>query len=99
MTIRTRPPSRINDTGPREAVLLLQYICTQGLIFIPKSHLHLLPRVARVSSFLMFRELGNPVYGTCPVTEIRPTKFGIKTNNGTTCPRPTWLGRTRYAQR
>lgn len=44
----------------------------------------------------MFRELGNPVYGTCPVTEIRQTKIGIEANNGTTFPRPTWLGRTRY---
>ncbi|KAF8500769.1 hypothetical protein F5888DRAFT_1632635 [Russula emetica] len=44
----------------------------------------------------MFHELGNLVYGICRVTEIRQTKIGIEANNGTTCPRPTWLGRTRY---
>jgi len=33
---------RINDTDPREAVLLLRYNCTKGLLFIQKTHLQAL---------------------------------------------------------
>jgi len=76
---------RINDADHRVSYLF------QNRISRP-----LLPRAAKVSSLLMFHELGNLVYGICRVTEIRQTKIGIEANNGTTCPRPTWLSRTRY---